>query len=259
LVVGDVHGCIDEFEELLQIMDYKQGRDLLVSLGDLLDRGPEPVACVALAMRLGAQLVKGNHEEKALRWLRHEAKTKADPAYQNPMRTIPEERRAQWRALSSEQIAWLDAAPCYLDLGGGWLGVHGGFEPGLPLEKQKENAVVRVRYVNEKGKIAGLKGRSLSQPEGSVYWTEQWKGPHHVVYGHAVHSREKPRVDRFDHADGFPVHCVGLDTGVVFGGHLTGMVLEKGKAPWEMEFFQVKAKDTYYPFPFIALGVTDDD
>src|SRR5208337_2676668 len=188
IIVGDVHGCRDEFAEILQKVDYLPGRDDLVSVGDLLDRGPDPVGAVALAMEQKARLVCGNHEEKALRWLRHESKKLADPKYKNPMHAPPPERQAQWRGLSEAQVAYLKNAPHMLALDGNWLAVHAGFEPGCPLEKQKSDVVTRVRYVNDKGEMIGYKKNSLDQPEGTVYWATKWKGPQNVVYGHAVHS-----------------------------------------------------------------------
>jgi predicted phosphodiesterase len=41
LVVGDVHGCFDELQQLLLKVDYKQGRDNLVFVGDLVNKGPK--------------------------------------------------------------------------------------------------------------------------------------------------------------------------------------------------------------------------
>jgi Icc-related predicted phosphoesterase len=41
LVVGDVHGCLDELQQLLQTVDYKQGSDNLVFVGDLVNKGPK--------------------------------------------------------------------------------------------------------------------------------------------------------------------------------------------------------------------------
>ncbi len=248
IIVGDVHGCREEFAELLQKLDYVPGHDDLVSVGDLLDRGPDPVGAVALAMEQKARLVCGNHEEKALRWLRHESKKLVDPKYKNPMHAPPPERQAQWRGLSEAQVAYLKNAPHMLALEGHespWLAVHAGFEPGVPLEKQKSDCVTRVRYVDDKGEMVGYKKNSLDQPEGTVYWTEKWKGPQNVVYGHAVHSVIDPRHDVCSVQDRV-VHMFGIDTGCCFGGRLTAMILQDEQEP---AFVQVQAKRQYYPWP----------
>jgi hypothetical protein len=40
VVVGDVHGCADELERLLQACEFQPGRDVLVLVGDLVHKGP---------------------------------------------------------------------------------------------------------------------------------------------------------------------------------------------------------------------------
>ncbi|MBC8082165.1 MAG: serine/threonine protein phosphatase [Hymenobacter sp.] len=65
-VVGDVHGCYHTFRELLQ--HWRPGEELLIQLGDLMDRGNFAPECVALAAELCGQypahtlFLKGNHE-----------------------------------------------------------------------------------------------------------------------------------------------------------------------------------------------------
>jgi hypothetical protein len=216
-------------------------------------------------MELRARLVKGNHEEKALRFLRHEARAAAEPGYRNPMRPVPAERLAEWRSLSEDQVAWLRDAPTTLELPCNWVAVHAGFEPGLETDRQKDQHLVRVRFVDSSGKMVGYSEGSLDQPEGTVYWTEQWRGPRNVVYGHAVHSKEAPRIDYVDDLGCSTVYgtsqvaahvaCVGIDTGCCFGGRLTAMVLEGSS----YSFAQVPAAREYYPWPGGSMGVTSGD
>ena len=40
IVIGDVHGCLDELEALLRKVDYVEGNDTLILAGDLVDKGP---------------------------------------------------------------------------------------------------------------------------------------------------------------------------------------------------------------------------
>lgn len=245
IIIGDVHGCREEFAELLQKVNYVVGQDDLISVGDLLDRGPDPVGTVALAMEKKARLVAGNHEEKALRWLRHEAKVKANPGYKNPMRAVPSERMAEWRALTEAQVSYIKNAPHMLRLGSDWLAVHAGFEPGCPLDKQKPDRVTRVRFVDAEGEMVAYSEGSLEQPKGTVYWSTKWRGPENVVYGHAVHSTTDPRIEVFE-AEGHVGKTIGIDTGCCFGGRLTAMILN-GDEP--LVFVQVQAKRQYYPWP----------
>jgi serine/threonine protein phosphatase 1 len=41
IIVSDVHGCIEEFKELLDLINYKSPNVRAILLGDLIDRGPE--------------------------------------------------------------------------------------------------------------------------------------------------------------------------------------------------------------------------
>lgn len=60
LIVGDVHGCFSLLTRKLEKMDYNPDRDVLVSLGDLIDRGPENIQVTNWTNTLR---VAGNHEE----------------------------------------------------------------------------------------------------------------------------------------------------------------------------------------------------
>jgi hypothetical protein len=40
IIVGDVHGCLTELRELLAKIDYREGNDTVVLVGDLVEKGP---------------------------------------------------------------------------------------------------------------------------------------------------------------------------------------------------------------------------
>ncbi len=80
-LVGDVHGMIRTFDAMLERLGYRRARGrwthpqgrVLVSLGDLLDRGPDPLGCVERLAELVADgcgmMVLGNHELNALHYM----------------------------------------------------------------------------------------------------------------------------------------------------------------------------------------------
>jgi hypothetical protein len=243
IVVGDVHGCLEELDELLLKVEYRPGdQDCLVFAGDLVDRGPDPVGCVRRARELGAGCVMGNHEEKHIRWRNWETKIVNGEAKKNPMRRFDEARMIEHNNLTDEDMAYLRAMPKTIGLGHQpWLVVHAGFECNrVPYTDQARDKVCRVRNVGEDGKMASDHRNPLVDVPGSVPWGMRWQGPENVIYGHAVHSRTEPRVDAHE---GYA--CYGIDTGCVFGGRLTALVLPDGKPP---EFVQVQAKREYHPW-----------
>ena len=78
VVIGDVHGCIDELDALLGPAGVGVvASDTVIFVGDLVDKGPAPAAAVARARGLAMEalcevvLVEGNHEERFRRWRRH--------------------------------------------------------------------------------------------------------------------------------------------------------------------------------------------
>lgn len=243
IVVGDVHGCIEELMELMRAVAYRPGDDRLVFVGDLVDRGPDPAAVVRYARSVGAECVMGNHDHKQVRWARHEAKRRDKPTYKNPMTSVSELEAEQYAQLRHEDRAWLASLPMILHLDDGWAVVHAGCEPRRRLERQNDNALLRLRYVNEAGAFVQAFTDRAAAELGAVPWASVWPGPESIVYGHMVHDLADVRID--EPAAG--VSCYGIDTGACFGGRLTALLLPS------REFVQVDAKRAY-----AELRYTDD-
>lgn len=62
-VVGDLHGCYTLLMNELDKISFDPARDLLISVGDLIDRGAENVECLDLIMMPWFRAVRGNHEQ----------------------------------------------------------------------------------------------------------------------------------------------------------------------------------------------------
>ena len=65
-VIGDLHGCLDLLDRLLQNVNFNTTCDRLFSVGDLIDRGPFPLKCLQLLDKPWFFAVKGNHEAMLL-------------------------------------------------------------------------------------------------------------------------------------------------------------------------------------------------
>ena len=62
-VVGDIHGHIKTLEELISQIDLQNGHKL-VSLGDMIDRGPDSASVLELFRgNPSFHAIKGNHEQ----------------------------------------------------------------------------------------------------------------------------------------------------------------------------------------------------
>jgi predicted phosphodiesterase len=144
LIIGDVHGMLDELKSLLDKADYTASRgDRVVFVGDLINKGPESAGVVQYAMAINATTVRGNHEDKVLRvWagaeearLRAEAKgkdgDKARKKFKKSLSSGKKDALEVAESLSAEQRMWLAAAPVALRMGdlpglGDVAVVHGG-------------------------------------------------------------------------------------------------------------------------------------
>ncbi len=211
IVIGDVHGCATELTLLLnKLAPTADDRVLLV--GDLVMRGPSPNRVLQLVREVGGISVRGNHEWRLLKWrelqLRRGPKKAAELSELN--HRILSSKMLRTTALEIDDEGWtqLEAMPLWLkvpehDL----LVVHAGLVPGVRLQKQTERNLLHMRGITRGGKATEKRG------EG-VLWGKQYEGPTHVVFGH--NARAKPQLHRF---------ATGIDTGCVYGGRLTAIVL----------------------------------
>lgn len=228
-----------EFKELVDKLGYVQGKDKLVLVGDLVDRGPDSPGVVRFAREIGAVGVQGNHDNKFVRYHKHEHKKKFNRYYKNPMK-FDAEKLATYNALSEEDHTWLRELPSCLPL---WeynaCVVHAGCLPGKPVHEQHHKIHYYTRFLNKKTfKMASL-GPDLKQPPETINWVEVYDGTIDVIYGHNVVSLDEPLVVQYDSG----ARTVGIDTGACFGGHLSALVLtpENPKG----EFVQVKAHKAF--------------
>lgn len=238
VVIGDVHGCIDEFKELVGMFGPS---DKVIQLGDLMDRGPAPAECVKFAKQKGILVVASNHDDKHVRWRRHE-KRKEEFGTKNPMKPFSPDRMEEHRKLSDEEVDWLSKCPhvYMLQMGGRqWAFVHGGLE-NVRMDAQDKRRVIRVRYVD---RSSGLMvppddENPCEQPENSVPWYVGWTGSVSVAFGHMVVGRRPLLHETLTRV------CLGVDTGCVYGGALTAAVI-RDDGMFET-FVSVPAKKLYY-------------
>ncbi len=62
-VVGDLHGCYTLFMQQLNDIGFNFNDDLIISVGDLIDRGPESLQCFKLLDQPWFKAIRGNHEQ----------------------------------------------------------------------------------------------------------------------------------------------------------------------------------------------------
>lgn len=251
IVVGDVHGCLEELKELLDKAKYKPKVDKLLFLGDLVDRGPDSAGVVRYVRQLQkdawsdfdtVNCVMGNHEEKHVRFAKREKECR-ETGKKNMMQVKPYFMSVH-ATLTEEDLQWMSSLPVGIQVNKFWIAVHAGFTPGKSAFDQDPKVMLRVRFVDEKtGAFKGL-GPNFSQPDGTRYWSEMWDGSESVIYGHCVRDLERPMLD----GNSKGACCLGIDTGCVFGGNLTAAIIEDDvplKDQCRLTTVQVKAHQAY--------------
>lgn len=224
LVIGDVHGCLDELKSLVKTAERKYNSNKkfrsVILVGDLVNKGPFSREVVHHVKSQHTWFsVRGNHDNAALEAALGDEKRISRPKY-------------QWvQDLEDAEILWMSELPYSIrivpkkvfspgtfrkedDL----IVVHAGFVPGRELATQDFKSMTTMRdvvstddgetfsYLDKKDKSSGERT--------AMAWASIWNGPETVIFGH-------------DAKRGFQneTFAIGLDTGAVYGKQLTGIVL----------------------------------
>jgi diadenosine tetraphosphatase ApaH/serine/threonine PP2A family protein phosphatase len=106
-----------------------------------------------------------------------------------------------------DYMNWISRWPLYIDLGD-YLVVHAGIRPGRPLEEQSIEDLTQLRT---------LDGPNPASRSGTP-WFERYTGGKIVIFGHWVFEIPLLRVN-----------AIGIDTGCVYGGSLTAVILPEAR------------------------------
>lgn len=207
--IGDVHGCAAH----LAYLHRQIAADLTVSpvlratvvhLGDYIDRGVDSAGVLEQLLSPPAALarcemvnLRGNHEAMLL--AAFDGDDLAEAIW------LANGGHAALQSWGADSTNWRSAIPRrhvellrgtrHLHEQGGYLFVHAGINPDLPLEDQSKDELLWIRepFLSFDGQLS-----------------------HVVVHGHT--PTETPTVR---------AHRIGIDTGAVFGGQLTCLVLQR--------------------------------
>ena len=247
--IGDVQGCYDELQRLLEKVSFHPSRDRLWFVGDLVNRGPKSLDVLRFVRDLGARavVVLGNHDLHLV--AQHQGVER--PRKDDTFRDVFEARDA------SELVAWLRQRPM-VHVEGRYAMVHAGLLPqwsidqALSLGREVEqalagpqrgeflksmygskpdrwddalsgwdrlrvivNAMTRMRFCDRQGRM-DLEGKGTRPRRGFLRWYETRPPDERtIVFGHwsqlGLVLQER---------------VLGLDSGCVWGGALSALRLE---------------------------------
>lgn len=79
IVIGDVHGCLQELKLLLQKCKYSPKEHTVVLVGDLVNKGNLSASVIKYCREIGAYCVRGNHDCKAISYANEHLKGNTVP------------------------------------------------------------------------------------------------------------------------------------------------------------------------------------
>ena len=252
--IGDVQGCYDELQRLLERIGFDVARDRLWFTGDLVNRGPGSLAVLRFVKELGdrAVTVLGNHDlhllavdagirshrksdtlenilsapdaDELLYWLRNRPLLHIDQwlGYVMMHAGLPPQWDLGKARTCAREVETVLQDPGYID----FIRHMYGDEPDLWSESLVgwdrlrfiTNCFTRLRFCDRAGRLAlEEKGAPGSQPQHYLPWFELWNPGDEgmqVIFGHWSTLNECLRT-------GF--HAI--DSGCVWGGSLTAMRL----------------------------------
>lgn len=216
-IIGDIHGCLTEFQELTRNLGYKWDSGVPIHpnervigfVGDLTDRGPESLKVIDIVWRLvkqnKAHYAPGNHCNKLYRYF---IGNKVQIAH--GLETTDAEYKAldkkNQQNIRQKFLELYESAPLYSTLDHQKLIIaHAGIKKEY-IGRRDSKVKTMVLY----GDITGEK-----HPDGSPVrrdWAKEYHGDTCIVYGHT--PVKEPRIIN---------NTYNIDTGAVFGGTLTAL------------------------------------
>ncbi|MDR7268662.1 bis(5'-nucleosyl)-tetraphosphatase (symmetrical) [Pelomonas saccharophila] len=269
-LIGDLQGCCDALERLLQRLDFSPSRDRLWLLGDLVNRGPSSLTTLRRLSSLGeaATCLLGNHDLHLLAahhgvrrphrgdtlddilgapdraalmdWLRRQRMAVFEAGWlMVHAGVVPQWSRDDTLALAGEVEAVL-RSPALPD----FLQAMYGNEParwdpmltGTARLRFTVNALTRLRFCSADGEMDfKTKDSAGAAPEGFIPWFDvpgRQTADTPIAFGHwsTLGLLDRPTL-------------LGLDTGCVWGGQLTAARVD-GTA---REIIQVQCEQAQKP------------
>lgn len=221
-LVGDLQGCARALDRLLQTIRFDPAHDELWCLGDLLNRGPDTLACLRLWRDVGGRGVIGNHEVYAL--LAHAGVWPRKHDTLQPLFDAPDGPALLQQLRELPALTYLPGdtgfAPCWAVHAGldpRWQDLHkqaarinAGPHDNAWLDSEDIRFVTRVRCCTADGQRTRYDREPEGCPPPYKPWDALYPGPVRVVHGHWArrgYYRGK--------------YTIGLDSGCVYGGPLT--------------------------------------
>ena len=264
LVVGDVHGCFDELQQLLD-KAVRENRnkpfEKVILVGDLCNKGPDSAKVIRFVRQQKNWFaVRGNHDDGALaaalgdetrrkkkkyKWVMEGEKQKAshDDSRDVSDELSNEDGNETKVTLSDDDVLWMSRLPYSITIPGSHLGesfdtviVHGGFIPGEELHTQAIETMITIREVLPvcKGEeVLGYEFHEREDGKEAIASKQEVCHPKSPLPWALVWNGPHRVIFGHDARRGLQRYegdwAIGLDTGAVYGRQMTAIILPERK------------------------------
>ena len=205
IIYGDIHGCYEEFVNLREKINPLR-TDIEICVGDIITRGKDSIKTLRYIQKNNIKSVIGNHENKIIRYLKHEKS-----GVKNPIK-LDEDEKNIVSNLNVGDIDFLNNMLLFMKFGGITI-LHAGLQNHFNLEslsKEEKSKVLRLRYITNDDKFIPFG----EEDSGSIFWSKAYDGKQgFIVYGHQTFK--EARIGKYS---------LGIDTGCVYGNKLSAAV-----------------------------------
>lgn len=216
-IIGDIHGCFQEFKELTLKLGYSWETNLPIHpqnrilgfIGDITDRGPNSIEMIEQTWELwkyhGAYYVPGNHCNKLYRYFLGR-NVQIKHGLETTVAELDQLSAKKFNHIKSMFMELYEHSPLYHVLDHGQLIMaHAGIRADY-IGKQNKSVKSFVLYGDVTGETLP-DGRPVRRD-----WAKQYNGRALIVYGHTP-VKQPRQVGK----------TLNIDTGAVFGGSLTAL------------------------------------
>jgi bis(5'-nucleosyl)-tetraphosphatase (symmetrical) len=221
--VGDVQGCAEELEALLEALAYEPSAHDLWLVGDLVNRGPDSARVLRRLIELDANSVLGNHDVHLLRVVEGTRRLRRGDSFTDVLEAKDRDILLAWLRTRPLIQAWDDLLCVHAGLNPRWQDplqiarrLQAQIECGpIPQHDEDLQFLISARHCTADG---DRPHDDVDPGPGFAPWDEFYRGERRVVFGHwamrGLVIGERVR---------------GLDTGCVWGGRLTAWIAEEDR------------------------------
>ena len=261
LIIGDVHGCFTELQDLIQkaIVEENGGDNFaaIILVGDLCNKGPDSVKVIQYVREQPNWFaVRGNHDNGALRAMLGDTQQLQKNTYQ----WVRDNGQEGKELITDLDVEWMANLPYTITIPPSFFSlnqqdevindtiiVHAGLNPSLiDIQQQNQNEMITMRNVQRKADPYNHTDEYMvtnaKEDSKTIFpWASQWKGPQRVIFGHDAKRGLQIYYYDENYKQKKDILVAGLDTGAVYGNKLTGIILPSQK------LVSVPSKRVYCP------------